>query len=27
MARALQRTQDFLTAIREQVHTHESGTT
>jgi hypothetical protein len=27
VARALQRTQDFLTAIREQVRAHESGTT
>ena len=26
-ARALQRTQDFLAAIREQVRVHESGTT
>jgi hypothetical protein len=26
-ARALQRTQDFLTAIREQVRAHESETT
>jgi hypothetical protein len=26
-ARALQRTQDFLAAIREQVRAHESGTT
>ena len=26
-ARALQRTQDFLAVIREQVRTHESGTT
>src|SRR5262245_33651301 len=27
VTRALQRTQDFLTAIREQVRAHESGTT
>jgi hypothetical protein len=27
VARALQRTQDFLAAIREQVRPHESGTT
>ena len=27
VARALQRTQDFLAAIREQVRAHESGTT
>jgi uncharacterized protein (UPF0332 family) len=26
-ARALQRTQNFLTAIRQQVRAHESGTT